>query len=81
MPSGRSSRNAAGNEPLNRSPLDSRRSTTNQQIDIEALEAAFVDLAASYSQTKGIAYASWRDVGVAADVLKRAGVKRSSRST
>ena len=47
-------------------------------IDIDALEAAFVDVAKSYSDSKGFAYASWRDVGVSAAVLKRAGITRAS---
>jgi len=50
----------------------------NDTIDISGLEAAFVDVAKSYSDTKSIAYASWRDVGVSAAVLKRAGITRAS---
>jgi hypothetical protein len=40
------------------------------------LEAAFVDVAKSFSDRRGIVYASWRDVGVPGDVLKRAGIIR-----
>jgi methyl coenzyme M reductase alpha subunit len=47
-------------------------------IDMEALEAAFVEVAKSYSESKQISYSSWRDVGVAPGVLKRAGITRSS---
>lgn len=47
-------------------------------IDIHALEAGFVDVAKFYSHSKGIAYASWRDVGVPAAVLKRAGISRAN---
>jgi hypothetical protein len=46
-------------------------------IDIAALEAAFVDVAKSYSASKSISYASWRDVGVSANILKRAGISRA----
>lgn len=46
-------------------------------INMDALEAGFADAAKSYSESKGIAYASWRDVGVSAAVLKRAGISRA----
>jgi replicative DNA helicase len=46
--------------------------------DLDALEAAFVGVAKSYGERKGISYASWREVGVPAATLKRAGVSRSS---
>jgi len=45
-------------------------------VDVSALEDAFVDVAQGYSQRQGIAYATWRDVGVPAAVLKRAGITR-----
>jgi hypothetical protein len=45
--------------------------------DITALEAEFVKVAKSYSQRQGISYATWRDVGVEASVLKAAGIPRS----
>ena len=47
-------------------------------IDMNALEEAFIGVAQSYSSSKKISYSSWRDVGVAASVLKRAGITRSS---
>ena len=46
--------------------------------DIEALEAGFVSNAGPYSSRKGISYAAWREAGVPATVLKRAGIARSS---
>jgi len=45
--------------------------------DLATLEAAFVEHAGSYSERKGISYAAWREAGVPADVLRRAGVSRS----
>lgn len=45
-------------------------------VDIDELEAAFVEVAKSYGQRKGIVYATWRDVGVPAAALKRAGIGR-----
>jgi hypothetical protein len=47
-------------------------------VDLAALEDAFVGVAKAYSERKGISYASWRDVGVPAATLKRAGISRSS---
>lgn len=41
-----------------------------------AVEAGFVEHAANYGTRKGIAYATWREFGVAADVLNRAGTIR-----
>jgi len=48
------------------------------RVDLSALEADFVAVARDYSAAKGISYAAWREIGVAADVLKRAGISRSS---
>ena len=47
-------------------------------VDLGAIEAAFVKVAKSYSERQNISYASWREVGVEASVLKRAGISRSS---
>ena len=46
--------------------------------DLTALEADFVAVAKAYAQRKGIAYATWRELGVPSDVLKRAGITRSA---
>jgi hypothetical protein len=45
-------------------------------VDIGALENAFVEVAAAYGKAKGISYAAWREIGVDAAVLKRAGISR-----
>jgi hypothetical protein len=42
------------------------------------LESSFVAVAANYSARQGITYAAWRHVGVTPDVLRRAGIGRSS---
>jgi hypothetical protein len=47
-------------------------------VDLSALEGAFVKTAAKYAQRKGISYAAWRELGVSADVLKKAGISRGS---
>ena len=38
-------------------------------------ERAFVEAAAPYGERKGISYKAWREVGVPAAVLKRAGIR------
>ena len=47
-------------------------------IDLSALEANFVNHAASYGGRRGISYAAWREVGVLATTLKAAGIRRST---
>ena len=46
--------------------------------DLSGLEAGFVKYARAYGASKGIAYATWRELGVSADVLKRAGITRGA---
>ncbi len=46
--------------------------------DMTAVEYGFVTHAASYGQRKGIQYATWREFGVSADVLRRAGITRGA---
>jgi hypothetical protein len=45
---------------------------------MQELEDAFVLCAAAYSERKGISYAAWREIGVSAAVLKRAGITARS---
>lgn len=47
--------------------------------DLNQLEKQFVGVAKDYSGRKGISYMAWRQVGVAASVLKEAGVPRTRR--
>lgn len=58
--------------------LRSELDTMDAQVDLSAVEAEFVSVAKSYSASKGISYAAWREVGVAAEVLKKAGISRSA---
>jgi hypothetical protein len=64
--------------------IQERRDLTDElagmgaEVDLGAIEGAFVEVAASYSSRQGISYASWREVGVPAAVLKRAGISRSA---
>lgn len=45
-------------------------------VDLTALEDDFVQAAKAYGERKGITYAAWREVGVSAALLKRAGISR-----
>ncbi len=45
--------------------------------DVKQLEAAFVKVAKKFGENRGISYGAWRDAGVPADVLKKAGVART----
>jgi hypothetical protein len=46
--------------------------------DISDLVDGFVNVAKPYSERKGISYATWRELGVPADILKRAGITRGA---
>lgn len=61
-----------------RRDLQAELDATTATVDIEALEKSFVKVAKSYSARKGIEYASWREIGVPAAVLKAAGIARGS---
>jgi len=58
--------------------LETELAGMGRAVDLSSLEADFVKVAKSYSERKGIHYASWRELGVAADVLKKAGISRSA---
>lgn len=58
--------------------LESAIEAAETTVDLSALEDGFVAAAAGYGQRKGISYAAWREVGVPASVLKRAGVSRGA---
>lgn len=47
--------------------------------DQEALAADFVKHAKAYSARKGISYATWREFGVPAEVLRKAGIPQTRR--
>ncbi|HEX6167293.1 MAG TPA: hypothetical protein VFZ30_10925 [Acidimicrobiales bacterium] len=61
-----------------RADLQDALDATASNVDIGQLEKAFVKAAAPYSERKGITYATWREVGVPAAVLEKAGISRSS---
>ena len=61
-----------------RRDLNAELDGMGSNVDLKSIEDAFVKVAASYSRRQGISYAAWREVGVPAAVLKRAGVSRSA---
>jgi len=56
--------------------LTDELATMGTGVDLAAVESSFADVAASYSQRHGITYSSWREIGVPAAVLRRAGIAR-----
>ncbi|MER3452768.1 MAG: hypothetical protein C4344_03620 [Acidimicrobiia bacterium] len=75
-------------DPLERVHLIQERKNLQRELreiqarastDMAALEDKFVTVAKDYSERKGISYATWREAGVPAAVLKRAGIRRTER--
>lgn len=58
--------------------LEAELSANENKADLEGLEKDFVETAKGYSERKGISYAAWRELGVEASVLKKAGISRAS---
>lgn len=74
---------ATGADPLTRLQLVQERMDLQAElgrrqtaVDISGLEEAFVKAAKGYGERKGITYAAWREAGVDAAVLKKAGIRR-----
>ena len=74
-------------DPLQRLHLIQKRKAIEERInagssteDISSLEKGFISAAGEYGRRKGIDYATWREAGVPAEVLRRAGVHRGSGS-
>jgi hypothetical protein len=53
--------------------------TSAGDTDLKESEHAFVRIAKDFGERRGIGYGAWRDAGVPAAVLKRAGVARTRR--
>jgi uncharacterized protein YicC (UPF0701 family) len=72
-------------DPLTRLHLSQERmnlqaelSSTDNAVDLGALEEEFVVAASEYGKRKGITYAAWRQAGVDPGVLRKAGIKRGA---
>lgn len=77
---------ASTDDPLRRVDLLQTRidietalASVPQKVDIGRLEADFVAAVGSYSERKGISYSAWREFGVPAEVLKKAGIAQTRR--
>src|ERR1700679_2323188 len=53
--------------------IEARLNESDGGEDLSQLEAGFIEAAAEYGARKGIDYSTWREAGVRADVLRRAG--------
>jgi hypothetical protein len=58
--------------------LQNALEASESKVDLEQLEKDFVTSAGPYSERKGISYSAWRELGVPAAVLERAGIARSA---
>lgn len=58
---------------------EQRLSSLEKEVDLEALEREFVEVAKDYSERRGITYSAWREAGVPASVLRQAGIPRTRR--
>lgn len=52
--------------------------SSEDTVDMAALEKEFVRAAAGYSARKGLSYAAWRELGVEPALLAKAGITRGS---
>lgn len=58
--------------------LERELAALDEGVHLSELEEAFVAAARPYGERKGITYEAWRQAGVEASVLKRAGIKRGA---
>ncbi|HET6952913.1 MAG TPA: hypothetical protein VFI47_21195 [Acidimicrobiales bacterium] len=75
----------AAAEPLKRLHLVQERNDLTtaleasvSKVDLNQLEKDFIKSAAPYSERKGISYSAWRELGVPANVLDKAGIVRGT---
>ena len=61
-----------------RRDVDAQIAEFQAEPDMTAVENGFITHAANYGARKGIAYATWREIGVSAELLDRAGIIRGS---
>jgi hypothetical protein len=59
-----------------RMDLQNELATLEEKLDLSDLEADFVKVAKNYSHRRGITYAAWREAGLDAALLKKAGISR-----
>jgi uncharacterized protein YicC (UPF0701 family) len=59
-----------------RNDLEAALEASESKVDLDQIEKDFVTSAAPYSDRKGISYSAWRELGVPAAVLEKAGITR-----
>lgn len=59
--------------------IEKALSELENAVDMDTLEAGFIENAKSYSERKGVSYTAWREFGVPAKVLREAGIKETRR--
>lgn len=59
-----------------RRDIEAQLAALADEPDMTAVENGFVSHAANYGSRKGISYPTWREFGVPADLLGRAGITR-----
>ena len=59
-----------------RMDLERELSSSDDGVNLQELEEAFVTSAEPYGRRKGITYSAWREAGVDPSVLRRAGIRR-----
>ncbi len=59
--------------------LESQLARMGDAGNMDELERGFVESAQAYSERKGITYTAWREIGVPAAVLRKAGIKETRR--
>jgi hypothetical protein len=57
--------------------LESEKTRLETRADLSALEKEFVAVAKGYAARRGISYSAFRSMGVSAEVLTKAGVRRT----
>jgi len=60
-----------------RRDLEGNLAEAERPTDLVGLEKGFVKVAKTYAERRGIAYSTWRLVGVRPDVLQKAGIART----
>jgi hypothetical protein len=63
-----------------RMDLERELASSDNGVNLQELEEGFVVAAEPYGRRKGITYSAWRELGVDASVLRRAGIRRGSES-
>lgn len=77
---------AASDDPLEslelvqlRLDLEAQVSAIGDSENMAELEKGFTEYASGYSDRKGISYTAWREIGVPAAVLRKAGIRETRR--